>query len=103
MKAKIKIAICHHPSSFSDRWIEYCKTSNIDYKIVNCYKNDIIGQVSDCDAFMWHFHHTDPKDSLFAKQLIYALSNSGKIVFPDFNTMWHFDDKVGQKYLIRIC
>ena len=27
---------------------------------------------------------------------------SGKKVFPDFNTMWHFDDKVGQKYLLEI-
>ena len=101
MENRIRIAISHQPGSFSDRWIEYCKTSNIDFKIVNCYKNDIIEQVSDCDAFMWHFHHTDPKDSLFAKQLIYSLSNSGKIVFPDFNTVWHFDDKVGQKYLLE--
>lgn len=101
MPDNIKIAISHQPGSFSDRWIEYCKTSNIDYKIVNCYKNDIIEQVEDCDAVLWHFHHTESKDSLFAKQLIYSLNISGKIVFPDFNTMWHFDDKVGQKYLLE--
>ena len=26
---------------------------------------------------------------------------AGKVVFPDFNTGWHFDDKVGQKYLLE--
>ncbi len=50
---------------------------------------------------MWHFHQGSPRDILFAKQLIFALQTSGKRVFPDFNTVWHFDDKVGQKYLLE--
>jgi len=50
---------------------------------------------------MWHHHHGNYKDVLFAKQLTYSLELSGKIVFPDFNTVWHFDDKVGQKYLLE--
>jgi len=50
---------------------------------------------------MWHFHHASSKDFLFAKQLLYSLQSSGKIVFPDYHTMWHFDDKVGQKYLLE--
>src|SRR5690606_11854526 len=37
----------------------------------------------------------------FAKQLLYSLQMAGKKVFPDFNTGWHFDDKVGQKYLLE--
>lgn len=36
-----------------------------------------------------------------AKPLLYALEQSGMKVFPDFNTAWHFDDKVGQKYLFE--
>ena len=70
-------------------------------RLVNCYANDIIEQLNDCNALMWHFHHASPKDFLFAKQLLYSLQSSGKKVFPDFNTMWHFDDKVGQKYLLE--
>jgi glutathione synthase/RimK-type ligase-like ATP-grasp enzyme len=98
----MKIAIHNHkPGSFSDRWIKYCEEKGISYKIVNCYKSDIIKQLSDCDALMWHFHHASPKDCLFAKQLLYAVRASGKKVFPDFNTVWHFDDKVGQKYLLE--
>ncbi len=95
------IAIHSSPSSFSDRWIAYCKKKGITYKIVNCYQSDIMHQLDDCDALMWHFSHQSSKDVLFAKQLLYSVQVSGKKVFPDYNTMWHFDDKVGQKYLLE--
>lgn len=97
----MKIAIHHRPGSFSDRWIEYCKENKVDYKLVNAYASDIMQQVNDCDAFMWHHHHANYKDTLFAKQLLYSLQLAGKKVFPDFATGWHFDDKVGQKYLFE--
>lgn len=96
----MKIAI-HKSGGFSERWIEYCEKNHVDYKIVNAYDSDIVEQVKDCDAFMWHFFHNSYKDALFAKQLLFSLLHAGKRVFPDFNTGWHFDDKVGQKYLLE--
>lgn len=97
----IKIAIHHTDNSYSNRWISYCKENNLPYKIVNCYNNDIISQLNDCSALMWHFHHASAKNCLFAKQLLYSVSKMGKHVFPIFDTVWHFDDKVGQKYLLE--
>lgn len=97
----MKIAIHDRKGSFSDHWIEYCKKNDIEYKIVNAYDSDIVEQVKDCDAFMWHHHQTNYKDVLFAKQLLFSLQQAGKIVFPDLNTGWHFDDKLGQKYLFE--
>ena len=96
----MKIAIHNRPGSFSDRWIKYCEENDIPYKIVNAYDSDIVHQVDDCTAFMWHHTHCDYRDKLFAKQLIYSLEAKGLKVFPDFHTTWHFDDKVGQKYLL---
>ena len=97
----MKIAIHHRPGSFSDRWIQYCELNEIPFKIVNCYDNDIVQQMEDCEGLMWHFHQANPKDALFAKQLMYSLETAGKKVFPNFHTCWHFDDKVGQKYLLE--
>lgn len=97
----MKIAIHHRKGSFSDRWIEYCKENSIDYKIVNAYSSDIIEEVRDCDIFMWHHDHNNIKDETTAKRILFALEHSGKIVFPDFKTGWHFDDKVAQKYLLE--
>lgn len=95
------IAIHTSKDSFGERWIRYCEKKHIPYKVVNCYSTDIIKQLEDCDALMWHHNHMHSKDILFAKQLLYSLEYSGKIVFPDFKTCWHFDDKVGQKYLFE--
>ena len=97
----MRIAIHHVKGSFSERWIEYCQKNNIDYKIVDAYDTNIIDLLSDCDGFMWHFHHASYKDNLFAKQLMFSLEMTGKEVFPNFRTCWHFDDKVGEKYLFE--
>lgn len=97
----MKIAIHHTKGSFSERWIDYFDVNQISYKIVDCFNNDIISQLIDCDALMWHFNHKGAKESKFAKELLFSLHAAGKRVFPDFNTVWHFDDKVGQKYLLE--
>lgn len=97
----MKIGIHYSGDDFSARWISYCNEKGIPYKIVDCLRPDIVEQLSDCDAFMWHSHQGDAREILFAKQLLYSLQAAGKKVFPDYNTMWHFDDKVGQKYLLE--
>jgi glutathione synthase/RimK-type ligase-like ATP-grasp enzyme len=91
----------HKTGSFAKRWIEYCKANDINYKVVNAYDNDIILQIKNCDALMWHHDHGKYKDVLTAKKILFALEHAGIKVFPDFNTGWHFDDKVAQKYLLE--
>ncbi len=97
----MKIAIHNSKEGFSLKWIEYCQNNGIEFKIVNCYDNDIVEQLKNFDVLLWHWHHNNPKDILFARQLLYSLERMGKKVFPDSTTVWHFDDKVGQKYLLE--
>lgn len=97
----MKIAIHFSQDNFSERWINYCEENNILYKIVNCYDSDIITQLNDCDGLMWHWTHNDYKAALFARQLTQSLEKKGIKVFPSVNTAWHYDDKVGQKYLLE--
>lgn len=97
----MKIGIQINSNSFCARWIEYCKENTIPWIPVDCYRNDILTQLRDCDGLMWHFSHNNPKAALFARQLLLSVELSGKSVFPDFNTLWHFDDKVSQKYLLE--
>lgn len=98
----MRIAIHHRSDSYSEQWIEFCQKHNIQYKIVDAYANNILEQVADCDAFMWHHHFHQYKDYLFAKQLIYVIETQlGKFTYPNYNTCWHYDDKMGQKYLLE--
>jgi len=95
------IAIHSEKGTFSDYWIEYCKKNQISYKVVNCYSTDIINELDGCNALMWHHHHGKYQDLLFAKQLLFSLEHANIKVFPDFYSNWHFDDKIGQKYLLE--
>lgn len=97
----MKIAIDNGAGVFHERWIRYCEARGIPFKRVDCRSSGIVAQIEDCGALMWSHHHAAPEDLLFAKQLLFAVGQSGKAVFPDFNSGWHFDDKVGQKYLLE--
>lgn len=100
-KIKMKIAIHNRSGSYSDTWIEYCVSHNIPYKIVNCFDNDIVRQIKDCDVLLWHHHEADWKEAQFAKPILFAIEQSGIKVYPDFQTGWHYDNKVAQKYLLE--
>jgi glutathione synthase/RimK-type ligase-like ATP-grasp enzyme len=95
------VAIQPSAGEFDERWIEYCKIKGIPYKLVDCYKNDIVSQLAGCKALLWQFHQGSPRDFIMAKNLLCALDHSGFKVFPDFRTAWHFDDKIGQKFLLE--
>ena len=97
----MKIAIHHTPGSFSDRWIPYCQEKQIEFKLVNCYDSDIVAQLDNYKGLMWHWNQNDYKAALFARQLTISLEKKGIKVFPDVNTAWHYNDKVGQKYLLE--
>lgn len=96
----MKIAI-HKGTNFGNRWVKYCEENAVPYKLVSCYDTDIIQQLHDCDGLMWHWTQEDYKGILFARQLTLSLEKIGKKIFPNVNTAWHHDDKVGQKYLLE--
>lgn len=97
----VMLAIHDSCSGFSPYWIDYCRRKSIPYKVVDCYANDVVKQVKGCDALLWHHSHSDPRDILIARQILFALEHAGTRVFPDYQTAWHFDDKVAQKYLFE--
>ncbi|MGM7552410.1 ATP-grasp domain-containing protein [Myroides odoratimimus] len=98
----MKVAIHHREGSFSEKWITYCKDKNIDFRIVDAFSSNIIDDLKGCDYFLWHHHHALQEDILVAKRILFSLEQSGIKVYPDFNSGWHFDDKVGQKYLLEL-
>jgi len=65
----MRIAIHETKGGFSKKWIEYCQSNSVPYKIVNCYDSDIIKQLDDCGALMWHHQQWDYRDALVAKSI----------------------------------
>lgn len=98
----MKIAIHHIPGSFSDGWIAACDEMGIEVRYVDVYADDAIVQIKQCDAFMWDWRVELSRNWLFARQLIASLVATDIIVFPNIGTCWHYDDKVGEKYLFEV-
>ena len=95
------LAIHDSQAGFNPLWVEYCSKQKIPHKLVDCYANDIVDQLKGSSALLWHHSQSNPRDLLIARQILSALEHTGLKVFPDFRTAWHFDDKVGQKYLFE--
>ncbi len=99
----MRIAIHHRERSFSSYWVAWCEREGVDHEIVDAYRSDLVPYLlaQGFDAFMWPWHQTNLADQLFARQLTLALRHTGIKTFPDVSTAWHFDDKLGQKYLLE--
>ena len=97
----VRLAIHSRPSSFSDRWAEYCREHSIEHELVDCYDTDIINKLRGFDGLLWNFYHGCATDLLMARHVLAAVEHMGLDVFPNPKTCWHFDDKIAQKYLFE--
>ena len=98
---KIAIHSLNKKNTFTSRWIQYCKKKGYDYKLVNCYDNNIINKLADIDVFLWHFIHDNFMEKLVAPSLLKVLEFNKIKVYPDLRSSWHYDDKISQKYLLE--
>lgn len=97
----VRIAIHNRPDSWSVKWLEYCRSHEIDHEVVNCYDCNIMTTLRRFDGLLWHFDHWLGEDLLMARHVVRAAEQMGLAVFPNTATCWHFDDKLAQKYLLE--
>jgi glutathione synthase/RimK-type ligase-like ATP-grasp enzyme len=87
--------------SFSKPWAERLVELGHQVRMVDLFQPDPLEQLSGCDGLMWWFAHL-PFPRNFATRLVAALNHGrGFPTFPNYRTCWHFDDKVGQYYLLQ--
>lgn len=87
--------------SFSDRWVELLRDAGHEPWLVDAQKPDFFQQLEGCDGFMWWYAHL-PYPRNLARRVMSAVEHGmGIPVFPTWKTVWHFDDKIGQDYLLR--
>jgi glutathione synthase/RimK-type ligase-like ATP-grasp enzyme len=93
--------VFNHSTLWNKEWIEYCKQNKIEYGVVNCFDNNILEVLQEYDILLWHFNNYSLQDMLFARSILNSAQKMGLRVFPDFNTSWHFDDKVAETFLLN--
>ena len=99
----MKIAIQNREGGFAERWVTYCQQNGIEYLLVDCFENNILElfKKEKITHLMWHINHASSKDLMVFPYVMNVAENMGIKTFPNFNTRWHFDDKVAQKYLFE--
>lgn len=87
--------------SFSTAWSESLTRGGHEVVPVDAFRPGFFDRVTGCDGFMWWFAHVARPRNL-GKRLMPALEHGlGIPVFPSWRTMWHFDDKIAQRYLLE--
>ena len=86
--------------SYSDRWLEIAPAAGAEIRLVDAYAPDLISQIRGCDAFMWRLAF-QPPDTVAARRILWSVAAGlGIPVFPAFESIWFFEDKVAQAYLL---
>lgn len=87
-------------------WSEKFETvfvkEKINYEKIFIDKDDWIEQISSCDVVIWKPRFIGITSSQYFKEKIYFIQYViKKRVFPNYETVWHFDSKIAQKYFFQ--
>ena len=84
----------------SRKYVIAAKNMNVSYKLVDCSSSDIVRQLKNIDALIWHWSQDNYIDKNVAYHIIKSAEIMGKKVYPNSNTCWMFDNKISEKYLL---
>lgn len=87
--------------SFDNVYTKILEANDIKYKFIDL--NDHVSfwkSVGDLTHFIYRFGQTD-HEKIFANSFMPVIQFNEKIkCFPDFNTSWHYDNKIAEYYLL---
>lgn len=87
--------------SFSEIWLRLAADYGCQASSANVDAPDFFHVAAQHDAFMWRFGYQAQR-IWFAKIIISSVEKGlRKPVFPNSDTIWHFEDKVAQKYFLE--
>ena len=95
------IIAVHGDNGFAPRWRTAAERMGIRVKHVNALSNTVWKDLNGCTALLWHVDHENSVDLEFARSVLLTAEQRRLRVYPDHRTVWHFDDKVAQKYLLE--
>jgi len=82
-------------------YIKILEYNQINYKILDIESELFWNEIKNIDIFIFRYGHHDARKQK-AKIILPLIENFyKKKCFPDFNTSWHFDDKIRQYYIMK--
>lgn len=97
---KTTVAI-HGSNGFARDWPDSAARLGLEVRRVDALGPTLWRDLEGCAALLWSVNHDEPTDLAFASHILQTVEKRGFAVFPNHRTVWHFDDKVAQKYLLE--
>ncbi|MGD9898690.1 MAG: RimK family alpha-L-glutamate ligase [Calditrichaceae bacterium] len=97
------VVIVKDRNNFGPLFYKYSEEHGFKAKLIDIWKKDSLDYLLEepIDAFVWWAKH-NPEIKNFARRLIYLFNNEINIpTFPDWQSYWHYDDKISQSLLFR--
>src|SRR4030067_141274 len=107
MTIPLRIAVGWDPAGWHEKFVEAFRAQQakglaFDFERVNLDVNDWIEAVAPFDLVLWNPYIMGPISVSHFKEKVYFMETfMGKIVVPNFKTIWHFESKVAQTWLFR--
>lgn len=90
-----------HSTNWANVWAEHCQENSIDFVFLDLFRCDPIEELKGFQILLWHFDQYNHAEMLEARSILYSAKKMGLKVFPDYNDVWHFDDKIAEMYLLQ--
>ena len=82
-------------------WEDWLNEHQIPWVYIDCYRSDIIHELPKYSALLWHYANFVNADLMEAQNILNLAEEMGLIVYPDYHTGWHFDDKIAEMYALQ--
>ena len=88
-------------AEFTGTWGKLLDERGVKWKYIDCYDYNIIKNLKDYSAIIWHYSNFVNADLMEAQNILNIAASHGVKVFPDYNTGWYFDDKIVEMYAFQ--
>jgi len=104
-----KIAVGRDHDGWDKRFAEaldenIARGNTLVYAFLDLTRHDWLEQVRPYDVVIWKSDAMGVSGSAHFKEKIYILEKYlGKVVVPNYNTVWHFESKIAESYLFSLA
>jgi glutathione synthase/RimK-type ligase-like ATP-grasp enzyme len=81
-------------------FIRHCQKNNLDFEIVDAYDTDIVSKLRGFDIFIWYPAIDSIYNTILSASLLNAIESMGVLVYPNFSTAWHHDNKIAESFYL---
>jgi len=108
-QSSLRVAVGKDRSAWCEKLAETLELKvkqgqTLSYEVVDFDTWDWVSKANGVDVVIWNPVVMGPKAALHFKEKIYFMERHlKKVVVPNYHTVWHFESKVAQSYVLENC